>query len=69
MTYGSYIPGHERIDMWEPAEYCAQCWCGLSAIDTAKHMHVCQWCARENTDNERAEYAHDDTGKEGPTDD
>ena len=55
--------------MWEPAEYCAQCWCGLSAIDIANQWRICQWCARENTDNERAEYAHDDTGKEGPTDD
>lgn len=69
MTYGSYTPGHERIDMWEPAEYCAQCGCGLSAIDTANQWRICQWCARENTNNERAEYAHDDTGKEETPDD
>lgn len=69
MTYGSYIPGHERIDMWEPDDYCAQCGCGLSAIDIANQWRICQWCARENTNNERAEYAHDDTGKEEPTDD
>ena len=69
MTYGSYIPGRERIDMWEPDDYCTQCRCGLSAIDIANQWHICKWCARENQANERAEYAHDDTGKEENPDD
>lgn len=64
MTYGSYTPGHERIDMWEPAEYCTQCGCGLSAIDIANHWRICQWCAREERATELAEYAHDDIGQE-----
>lgn len=69
MTYGAHLHTPDRLDMWEPAEYCAQCGCGLSAIDIANQWRICQWCARENTDNERAEYAHDDTGKEEATDD
>ena len=54
MTYGSYIPGRERIDMWEPTEYCTQCGCGLSAIDIANHWRICQWCAQEERATELA---------------
>ena len=64
MTYGSYTHGHERIDMWEPDDYCTNCGCGLSAIDTAKHMHVCQWCAQEARATELAEYEHDTIDEE-----
>ena len=64
MTYGSYIHSHERIDMWEPDDYCANCGCGLAAIDTAKHMHVCQWCAQEERATELAEYEHDTIDEE-----
>lgn len=69
MTYGAHLHTPDRLDMWEPDDYCTQCGCGLSAIDIANHWRICQWCARENTNNERAEYAHDDTGKEETPDD
>ena len=50
--------------MWEPDDYCTNCGCGLAAIDTAKHMHVCQWCAQEERATELAEYEHDTIDEE-----
>lgn len=64
MTYGAHLHTPDRIDMWEPDDYCINCGCGLAAIDTAQHMSICQWCVREERAIELAEYAHDDIGEE-----